>query len=467
MLEEKVLANIREHDLLEPGQKVVIAVSGGIDSIALAHIFCALRERLDIQLHVASLNHGIRGAKAKEDLCFVASLARAWQLPYTVGQADVPQLAERAQIGVEEAARKARYRFLARVAKLSNAHGVAAGHHALDQAETILMHIVRGSGLAGLRGMRFSSPMPGHPNVKLIRPFLNISRTEIETYCRERNLPFRHDDSNDDTTLQRNFIRHQLLSPLLDRAPHTLASFARLAESAAIDDDYLATRFEREVLPDVTMSADSWRIDGAFFAGLHPALQRRLLRAAFKHLTGDAAALEYDRTAEAVAFAMERGVGRRRDLGAGIRLRVGYESLYIERAGSLAADDGNDLVPRDTEIKLTAPTHATIGENRVELRLGRHITTSGVTFTLPADAKLLLRTRRAGDRFRPKGMNGQSRKLKDWMIDRKIPRALRDRIPLLCADGEIIAICCRGAWHLADPSRFERSGDDVVTVILH
>ena len=192
-----------------------------------------------------------------------------------------------------------------------------------------------------------------------------------------------------------------------------------------------------------------------------------MLRAAFKRLTEDAAALEYDRTAEAVAFAMERGVGSWRDLGAGIRLRVGYESLYIERAGSEAADDGNGLVPRDTEIKLTAPMQVTVGDNRVELRLGRHITTSGVAVTLPADAKLLLRTRRAGDRFRPKGMNGQSRKLKDWMIDRKIPRALRERIPLLCANSEIIAICCRGGWHLADHSRYDCSGDDVVTVILH
>lgn len=466
MFREKVLANIRQHNLLKSGQRVVVAVSGGIDSIALASIFCELRQQLDIRIHIASLNHGIRGDDAKDDLSFVARIARGRRLPYTVGHIDVPQMAEQARIGLEEAGRLARYRFLARVAKSTNADCVAVGHHALDQAETILMRIMRGSGSAGLRGMQFSAPMPGHTDVKLIRPLLNISRADLEQYLDEQGLPFRHDQSNDDTALLRNFIRHQLLLPSLDRQPNLLASFARLAESAAIDDAYLATRFECDVLPQVTVSDDSWRIDKACFDNLHTAMKRRFLRAAFERLAGGAAVLDHDRTLEAIAFCQERGVGSRRDLGAGIQLRIGYTTVSLERAGAEATDEGYSLIPRDTKTRLTAPTCLNVGDNHIELRMDRHLSRDGVTFALPADVKLLLRTRRAGDRFRPKGMNGQSRKLKDWMIDRKVPRELRERMPLLCADGDIVAICCRAAWRLADLSNIDRGGDDVVTVIL-
>ena len=465
-LQEKVLANVRRHKLLESGQKVVVAVSGGIDSMALASLFCDLRQQLDIQLHVATLNHGIRGEDAKDDASFVAGHARGWRLPYTVGFTDAPQLAKQEQIGLEEAGRLARYRFLARVAKTTNADCVAVGHHALDQAETILMRIIRGSGLAGLRGMQFFSPMPGYPDVKLIRPLLNISRADLEQYITAQDLPFRHDESNDDTALQRNFIRHQLLLPLLDRQPNLLTSFARLVESTAIDDEFLATRFERDVLPQVTVRSDSWRMEKARFDSLHSAMKRRFLRTAFERLTSGGAVLDHDRSAEAVAFCQQRVVGRRRDLGAGIQLRIGYDSVTIERQGAEALDGGYSLVPRDTEARLTAPTVLPVGDNRVEIRLGRQSTTGGVTIALRADVNLLLRTRRAGDRFRPKGMNGQSRKLKDWMIDRKIPRAFRERIPLLCADGDVIAICCHATWHLADLSRIDGGGGDVVTVIL-
>ena len=466
MLIKKVWANVKDQDLIKPGQKVIVAVSGGIDSVALAHMFCALRHQFDIQLHVASLNHGIRGDNAQGDLRFVARLAREWRLPYTVSVADVPQFALRNRIGIEEAGRRARYSFLARVAAESGAHCVAVGHHALDQAETILMHIVRGSGLPGLRGMRFSSPMPDHPTVRLIRPLLNLTRAELEQYCLEQDLPFRHDESNDDTGLKRNFIRHQVLLPLLNRHPNALRSFVRMADSAAIDDDFLASRFEYDVLPHVEATADSWHIGKDYFESLHPAMKRRLLRTAFEQLTDNKAVLDHDSTAELIEFCEEHGVGKRRDLGTGIQVRIGYKTLFVERGSKKATIEESFVIPADTNIALTAPSLFKLGGIRVEVRSGMQPATDGVTLSLPEDVNMQLRTRRAGDRFRPKGMHGQSRKLKDWMIDRKIPRDLRDQIPLICADGEIVAIGCQGAWHLADISRFQVAADDALTVIL-
>lgn len=466
MLLEKVRKNFRDNDLVGAGQKVVVAVSGGVDSVALAHILHALGQRLEFRLHVASLNHGIRGEDAEEDVRFVAGLARQWRLPYTSGVADVPQLAQQNGMGIEEAGRRARYNFLARVAANTGAHCVAVGHHALDQAETLLMHIVRGSGLSGLRGMQFSSLMPGHPTMRLIRPLLNITRAELEQYCHEQRLPFRQDESNDDLALQRNFIRHSLLHPLLKRNPNTLTSFLRLADSAAIDEDFLASRFESEVLPQVEATDEHWRIAISDFERLHPAMKRRILRAAFERLAGDNAVLDHDLTAALLVFCEEAKVGKRRDLGAGVKLRIGYQTLSVERANKQVACNSSCLIPAETAVELTAPSCFELVDIRVELQSETAPATGKEILFLPTDVNMQLRTRRAGDRFRPKGMHGQSRKLKDWMIDRKIAREIRDQIPLICADGEIVAICCNGTWHLADLSRFQLIAEHTLTVVL-
>ena len=172
MIADEVLKTIKRQDLLAESQRAIVAVSGGCDSVALLHILLSIRRGLGLDLHVASLDHGIRGAEGQADLNFVRELAAGWDLPVIADQVDVPELAREWGVGFEAAARRARYDFLARAAKQAGSDCVFVGHHADDQAETILMRIVRGSGIRGLRGMRTASPMPFHPEITLIRPLL-------------------------------------------------------------------------------------------------------------------------------------------------------------------------------------------------------------------------------------------------------------------------------------------------------
>ena len=233
----------QRYRLFNPGETVVVGVSGGPDSLCLLHLLRRLAPELRLWLHVAHLHHGLRGAEADADAAFVAELADCWGLPCTVGRIDVAALAREAGLSLEEAARQARYRFLAEVAEAGGASTLSVGHNADDQAETVLMHFLRGSGAAGLRGMLPRTPLDDYrlfpaedgdlgdslslsgprvavsPRLHLVRPLLAIPRTDIESYCAEYRLAPRFDRSNEDTTFFRNRLRHELLPILAAVAP--------------------------------------------------------------------------------------------------------------------------------------------------------------------------------------------------------------------------------------------------------
>ena len=466
MVLETVSNALAQNAAFVPGETVIVAVSGGCDSVALLHLLKRWGESNNINLHVASLNHGIRGAAGQRDLEFVAELAARWRVPHSVGQADVPSLAREWGVGIEAAARRARYAFLARVAGEQGSACVAVGHHALDQAETIIMNIARGSGSAGLRGMRALSPLPGHPGLRLVRPLLQLSKDELETYCRDHKLPFRFDDSNDDIGYRRNFVRHELIGRMRRLNPALLSALGRLAETAAVEEDFLSSSFESIVMPLLTVSPERWRIRTEDFATLHPALQRRFVREAYRQLSGGSARLSHALTLDLIGWSQSSATGARRDLSAALQMRLSYDDICIERKGAPPARAGYRCISANTnrEIRLDAPI---IYPNlRLCLSRGLPASDAGQSLSLPASLELRLRTRRPGDRFKPQGMGGQTRKLKDWMIDRKIPRDLRDQIPLVCADGEILAICLGDEWRLADCRHFEARDADCVVLTL-
>ncbi|MDE2857231.1 MAG: tRNA lysidine(34) synthetase TilS [Chloroflexota bacterium] len=461
-----VARNIKEHNLIAPGQTVLVAVSGGADSVSLLHILSRLSQDMRFQIHVASLDHGIRGEAAARDVQHVRELATRWELPFTADGANAPALAKREGIGLEEAARRVRYDFLAELALRHDAACVAVGHHALDQVETILMRIVRGAGIKGLRGMRMSSPLPCHAELTLVRPLLNVTRDEIEAYCVENRLEYRHDSSNDDTGYLRNFIRHQIVRPLLDRHAHLPKSFERLAAAARADHDYLESRFKSDVLPLVEQQADAWRISRSDYQSCHLAMRRRLLREAFCCLQDRNIELRSDVTLEIIDWIKGAQTGKVRDLGRDIQLRVSYDSLYIERRNAEQRFEDYRLIAPGTEIPLRGTAEIIVGRLRIALLDGERTPGCSTAVHVPVDAELHLRTRRAGERFRPKGMAGRSRKIKDWMIDRKIPRQIRDQIPLVSLNGEVIAICVGDAWRLADRPQMTSASGRFRTLIL-
>ena len=466
MLAERVLKVLTVSQVIADANKLVVAVSGGCDSVALLHILKDLRHSLGVDLHVASLDHGIRGAQGQGDLDFVRELAGAWGLPHTPGQVDVPRLASAWGMGIETAARRARYDFLAQVALQEACQGVATGHHADDQAETILMNIVRGSGMRGLGGMRPESLLPGHPQFKLIRPLLAVSRRELETYCREHNLAFRQDETNWDTTYGRNFLRHEVLDKLARLNPAVVSALNRLAESAAVDEDFVNGQLESLARVALRSWDGGCSISRPLFLEAHPALQRRLLRQAFHQLAGAGASLAHDRALDLAGWCKTARTGASRDIGAGLELRVTYDAISIQRSGRHEPRSDYRLIPTNTDIALAASDRLELGGVSVDVKVEPGKCDKGTAIALPAGCELRLRTRRAGDRFKPKGMAGRSRKLKDWMIDRKIPRHIRDQIPLLCANGAIVAIGLGAAWHVAELSDQQAAAGSKTIVCL-
>ena len=466
MVREKVLHTIRHHKALADVRKVVVAVSGGCDSVSLLHLLVTLREEIGLDLHVASLDHGLREDEGRSDLDFVGALAKKWRLPCTLGAASVSEVSRERGVGIEEAARLARYEFLADVARKQAATCVAVGHHANDQAETILMHIVRGSGVRGLRGMPVVSHVPGNPDLRLLRPLLAVTRKQLQQYCAENDLSYRCDHSNVDTSYARNFLRHEVFTRLQRLNPQLLDAFARLAESAATDLDFLERQFAAQVLPRTKQAHDNWRIAKDDFARLHPALQRRFLREASERISEGSLSLTYDVTVATTEWMLSAQTGRRRQLGAGLEVRISYDNVYVALEEAAIESDVYRLLPAGADICLDLTEGFAQFGMSIRCSAGHVLADTAVRLVLPASVALRLRTRRLGDRFKPRGMGGRSRKVKDWMIDRKIPRELRDRIPLLTADGEIVAICLGDTWRLADLSRYENVAAQSLTLHL-
>ena len=464
MISRQAAKLIADRDLVAPDSTVIAAVSGGMDSVALLHILLRLRDNVPFRLHVASLDHGIRGADSAADLAFTRELAATWNLPFSGGYADVPQSAKRESIGIEAAARKTRYDFLAGVAEEQGASSVAVAHHALDQAETILLNMIRGAGLRGQRGMRPDSRLPGYPHLRLIRPLLFVSRDAIEAYIAHHKLPFRHDESNDDLRYARNFLRHKTLLPLLEKERGMLEALARLADAAAADEAFIESRFEMEALPQIKIRAGRWTVSIAALGAWHEALQRRCVRAAYESLSG--AALSYAATLTCLRFIRNAPTGKRLDLGNGIQLRIDYDELHIESVDAPPLAHDYRLIPVDTDFPLRAPADIRVGDLHLRLTRERLVDAGSSSLQLPARGDLRLRTRQSGDRFCPRGLGGRSQKLKDWMINRKIPRELRSRIPLICLDGAVIAICLGGDWHVSHLVDAAPADDETVTVHL-
>ncbi len=429
---------IQQNQLIPDGARLVVGVSGGADSLALLHALHALAPAADWQLHVATLNHGLRGAVGAADADYVRTLATAWGLSVTVGQAEVLQAGN-----IEAAARRARYDFFAAVAHQIGAAQVVVAHHADDQAETVLLRLLRGTGLRGLRGMALSAPLPFHPELRLIRPLLFTPRRQIEVYCHEHDLRPREDATNADTALLRNAVRHRLLPLLETLAPPIRHTLTRLAESAALEDDYLSSVVDRLLdSADCFNTPHSAAIRRKAFRALHPALQRRwLMRGVEQVASADSVDYAHVRTAQHLALTGKQGALAQ--FVGGVHLRVDYDWLCIERAGQPPPA----MLPPDTDVPLPIPGEAWVGTFKICIRPASPDAADALP--IPAGAVVRLRTRRAGDRFAPQGMGGHTRKLSRWMVDQHIPLALRDGLPLLDVNGVVTAIWWDGRWNCA------------------
>jgi len=469
-LYQKVKTEVLESQLLRRGDRVLAAVSGGPDSVALLHLLTRLAPELSLELRVLSLDHGLRGQRGRADREFVARLAQHMGLPFTGAEVDTLALARRDGLSVEDAARRARYAVFERVAGEwgSGPAGpvkVALGHTLDDQAETVLMRVVEGTGLDGLGGM---SPIREAGGWVVIRPLLRITRAATRDYCRRWNLNWREDETNADLRFRRNFIRLKVLPLLRECNPQVVPALARLADLAR-EDAAALTQAAEQLAPELVWrgvppgehpfagvrleSGSIVSVPLTAFKEVRPALARRLVRRLAADLAGSNVLRELGRGGVEAVLEAAAGprVGARLDLPGDLVLEIGYEHLFLAlksrpggaaregaagRAGGDAPRSGNHAPPA---VELVIP-----GRTRVDALgwvfetewTGRSQGPTGPDpFSLAIDPErvslpLKVRTRRPGDVFRPAGLGG-SKKLKDYFISMKVPRADRDRWPLV------------------------------------
>lgn len=460
-MQEAILHIVRSHALIPAESLVIVGVSGGADSLALLHVLHQLSPYLRYRLHAATFNHGLRGEAGAEDVRFVRHTAEAWGIPVTDGAADVRELARREKMSIEAAARRARYDFLADVARQTGAARVAVGHHAGDQAETVLLHLLRGAGIGGLAGMAFQSLLPGHPDLHLIRPLLNITRAEIEAYCRANNLHPRQDITNADVTYLRNRLRHETLPHLQTLNPQITRVLAQLADIAAVENDYAEGQL-KPILDGATRdSGERVSLDRDTFMRLHPALARRFVAWAAGQVAGSKQDIEYKHIVAAVAVARRGRLGAAAELPGGLRLRVDYKTIIIERAAAPLPETNIPLLDDGAEIPVSIPGMTPVSSQWALIVSLESPNTapplpeaegSGLraVLTIPEGSTVTLRTRRDGDRFAPPGLNGHTQKVSRWMVNRKVPLHLRDRLPLLTVNGIIAAIIFDENWFIGE-----------------
>jgi len=463
----EVRTAIRRHDLIPRGVTVVAGVSGGPDSLCLLHALMALRDEFGFSLRAAHLNHQLRGAEAEADARFVADLAAGWHIPCTVGSRDVASLARAGRLSIEEAARHARYAFLAEVAQASGSRTVAVAHNADDQAESVLMHFLRGSGTLGLRGMLPKSDLsefrlhPSSPALaaqgrgltlhpcQLIRPLLCVPRGDIERYCHEHDLQPRFDRSNLDTTFFRNRLRRELLPQLETYNPNIREVLRRTADVVAAEAELLRGATERAWRASVASESDTaihFRL--AEWRGLPIALQRATLREAIRRLRPALRNINFVHVENAVEQLANAQTGARVTLPQRLMLSVGYTTFTIAPVTYTPETDDWPLLAAPETIPIRLPGHTLLPGTRWRLEAAYLDDWQDELFAnhdpwlvyLDADSAghdLSLRARRSGDVFHPQGMPATTR-LHDWMTNAKIPRHLRDRLSLVMA-GEQIA----------------------------
>jgi len=432
--------------LWQSGDTIIVGVSGGPDSTALLDMLCRLAPEHKLTIVAAHVDHGFRGEESAREAEAVMRLAAELGVPCERTFIDVPAFIEETRLNAQVAAREKRYAFLFATAHKYGASRIALAHHADDQAETVMMRIIRGTSPSGLAGIPLKRT---EKNVELIRPLLRMNKADLLRYCTERELVYSLDSSNYKRHYFRNAIRLDVLPALAEHNPQLPGSLARLAELASAEDDWMEIETRRIFGDYVKHVADGCQIGRKQLLGLHVALQRRLIKLILKHMGMEAETTSFDGVETIrMAAADDASSTWSVDAGSGIRCLREYDTmrfLYVGAPNSLAPGNsgGYAYSVEEETLSLAVPeAAATLTFLRVAFTGGGRLT-SRYEAVFDADElhfPLTVRNRRSGDRMRVLGLNG-AKKVQDMFVDDRIPPSKREKLPLLVdADGIIVWI---------------------------
>ena len=407
---QKVKKTIIKNNLIPEKDRVLIGLSGGADSVFLLYALKTISEEFGFEIGACHIEHGIRGSESVRDMEFSEKLCKDLGIPFYAKQFDVPAVSRDQKISVETAARNVRYSYFQEVCKKDGFNLIATAHHKDDKVETILMNIIRGCSLRGYAGIEYK-------NGSVIRPLLDISKSEILTFCQENNIEYCVDSTNEDTEYTRNRIRHILLPKLKETNPSFEESLLRQSEIFTCEDEFLNIEADKFPVDD--------GIDISKFSSLHKAIARRVIYKYIGNIKGSRNDISYTDIENALSICTSGKTGSRCHISGSLEGVVSYGKFFIR-------EKMKDL---SFEYEISLGETIEIKEAGVKITLA----STGGNFKISAGDKVVIRSRRDGDVFYPVGMNG-SKKVKDYLIDKKIPADKRMKIPILTVNEKIASI---------------------------
>jgi len=451
MIIDELIKTITEYRMLNRGDTIVLGVSGGSDSVGLLLLLREL-EDYDLKLIVAHLNHGIRGKEATRDENYVKALADKYDLKYEYKKTDVNNYASRYKLSTEEAARELRYEFLSEVAERENASKIATAHTIDDQAETVLMRMIRGSGPSGLAAIK-----PVMNNI--IRPLINMERDKIRQFLHSRNIEWMEDSTNFSDMFLRNRVRKELAPLLKEYNPNIVSSLSNLSALARLESEYIESEAEKvakKLFRDLEFSVVC---PVGKYAGYHKAIRFELLRNCLKHLRGDLRKITFKQIDSADRIILSEKASGEIDFPGKIKIEKGYDFFCVAQNGWLSKNYSCDI---DMPGNWKPYPGIELQIDKVD-RSGIDIASDETTGYFSA-SKLRFPFRvtnfSPGDRFVPLGMKGY-KKLKNLFIDCKIPRFFRKRIPVFRTGDEIFWI---GGIRIDERYKVEDEDNEVIMI---
>ncbi len=447
MSKQKLLKTIQNYKMLSKGDGLLVGVSGGPDSVALLYLLMELKDDYDLQIYVVHLNHMLREDESDDDAGYVEKLAKRLKLPVFIGKKDVGEFAKANKLSLEEAARIQRYEFYKQIADKLNIRKIALGHNANDNAETVLMRLLRGSGEQGLTGIY---PVRQIGNLKVIRPLLNIYRKEIESFLKEKKVSVRTDSSNADNKFFRNKVRLELIPFLEENYNQNIKQvLVNTADILKEENEYL-----EEIAKKFYSQAEHPPSKGEFSdtndEGIHLsikkirdfplAIQRRIIRYGIKKLTGNLRQITYQHLNEIFKLLKGSLAYGQIDLPNDLIVERLRKELVIRKGKTQDIYNiiypvkipGETLVP-ELGVKLVC----TISERRSNLEFSTQNRYQESFDYDKINGLVFVRTRKDGDSFRPLGMRG-GKKIKDFLIDQKIPQPEKNKVLFLTDKTDII-----------------------------
>lgn len=400
-----------------PEKSVLIGLSGGADSAALLHIMCAIASRHGFKVYAAHVNHGLRAGTADRDEEYSRHLAESLGVEFFVLHADVSAESERLGISAELAGRQVRYDFFDKLMFEYDIEYTATAHHKNDNAETMLMNFMRGSGIKGLCGIPYKRG-------RIIRPILDFTRSEIEEYCIENNINYVIDETNLETVYTRNKIRH-ILVPEIEKNfnPSFVETVTKNARLIANEEDFISSEADKAAVEIISgTSADIDKL-----CGLHSAIALRVIRKMTEDMCG---------TADIPAVVIESVLKLAQTNRTGSRVDIARGAYAVVEYGRLRISNETADITGEFEYDLEIGQKTYIPECGYYILAEETKQNTGECFSVPEGARLRIRNRRGGDIFYPTGMSGR-KKLKDFMINEKIPRSERDRVGIITVNDEI------------------------------